>query len=173
MIMSAPLGKHGFGRIVPRAILGASLGAIASALIAEHLFDLEPCVLCLYQRIPYAVTGVLAALAIFLSARGYSPKGLIIACGFVFLAGSALAFFHVGVQQHWWGSVTVCGGELASGADVTDLAAQLDSAPRKPCDEVDWRLFGLSMAGYNTLLSLAMSLAAVTGGWYLGKGTRL
>lgn len=169
IIMSMPLGKQAFDRILPLAIFAASLGAIASAFIGEYLFDLEPCVLCLYQRVPYAVTGVLAALAIFLSARGHSPKGLIIACGFVFVAGSALAFYHVGVQQHWWGSVTVCGGDLASGADVTDLATQLASAPRKPCDEVDWRLFGLSMAGYNTLVSLAMSVAALAGGWYFGK----
>lgn len=167
--MSVLLGSHACARALPLAILGVSLGALASAFTAQYVFDLEPCVLCLYQRVPYAVTGALAALAIFLSARGQARQWLVIACGLVFLAGSALAFYHVGVEQHWWESVAACGGELSSGVDVTNLAAQLSSAPRKPCDQVDWRLFGLSMAGYNSLMSLGLGVAAIAGGWYFGK----
>jgi disulfide bond formation protein DsbB len=113
----------------------------------------------------------LAALALLLSARGQSRQWLVIACGWVFLAGSALAFYHVGVEQHWWGSVAACGGELSSGVDVTDLAAQLSGPQRRPCDQVDWRLFGLSMAGYNSVVSLGLGVAAIAGGWYLGKET--
>jgi len=167
--MSVSLGSPAVERALPLAILVVSMGAMASAFIAQYVFGLEPCVLCLYQRVPYAITGTLAALALLLSARGQPREWLVTACGFVFLAGSALAFYHVGVEQHWWGSVAACGGELSAGINVSDLAAQLSSAPRKPCDQVDWRLFGLSMAGYNSLVSLGLGVAAIAGGWYLGK----
>ncbi len=170
MGMSASMDSHTYDRAIPLAILAASMGAIASAWIAEHVFDLEPCILCLYQRVPYALTAALAAVAIVVAARGRSPRWLVTICGAVFLAGSALAFYHVGVQQHWWGSVAACGGQLSSGVNVTDLATQL-AGPQKPCDQVDWRLFGLSMAGYNSLISMGLGLAALAGGWYLGKET--
>ena len=167
--MSVSLGTHVGGRALPVAILIVSMGAIAGAFTAQYVFGLEPCVLCLYQRVPYAITGALAALAIFLSARGQAPPWLVIACGVVFLAGSALAFYHVGVEQHWWGSVAACGGELSSGVSVTDLTAQLATEQRRPCDQVDWTLFGVSMAGYNSAVSLGLGVATIAGGWYLGK----
>ncbi len=167
--MSVSLGTLAGARALPVAILVVSMGAIASAFTAQYVFGLEPCVLCLYQRVPYAITGALAALAIFLSARGQASRWLVIACGAVFMAGSALAFYHVGVEQHWWGSVAACGGELSSGVNVKDLTSQLASQPRRPCDQVDWTLFGLSMAGYNSLASLGLGVAAIAGGWRLGK----
>ena len=61
-----------------------------------------------------------------------------------------MAFFHVGVQQHWWSSVAGCGGVPVSGMSVEDLSATALAHPPKPCDVVDWRLFGLSLAGWNT-----------------------
>ena len=62
-----------------------------------------------------------------------------------------MAFYHVGVEQHWWGSFAACGGELATDLTLEDLKAQLGGGniPRKPCDRIDWELFGLSLAGYN------------------------
>lgn len=167
--MLASHETQAFARAISLVILVASIGALASALTAEHVFDVEPCALCLYQRIPYGVTGALAAFAIVLSVRRRSPRWLVIACGVVFLIGAALAFYHVGVQQHWWASVTACGGQLSTGANVTDLASQLAGPQPKACDEVDWSLFGVSMAGYNSLISMALGVAAIAAGWYLGK----
>lgn len=167
--MSAHLGTIPRARILAFAILGVSVGAIAMAFIAQYVFGLEPCVLCLYQRVPFAIAAALAALALLSSARGPMSQWLTTACGVVFLAGSALAFYHVGVEQHWWRSVAACGGELSTGVSVKDLAAQLAASPRKPCDEVDWRLFGLSLAGYNVLVSFALGVGTIVCARYLGR----
>lgn len=150
---------------IPLAILAVSVGSLAMAFAAQYLFGLDPCILCLYQRIPYAVTVVLAAAALAAPTRGRLRPGLVALCAGVFFAGAALAFYHVGVEQHWWGSFAACGGELATDLTLEDLKAQLGGGniPRKPCDRVDWELFGLSLAGYNGIASLALGVASLVG----------
>ena len=155
------------GRMIPLAVLAASVGALGTAYVAEIVFGLEPCILCLYQRVPYAVTGVLAVLA--LSARpGTVQAATVGVCGVVFAAGAAIAFHHVGVEQHWWASAA-CGGELATGTSLADMKAQLSRPQPTACDAVDWTLFGLSMATYNAAASLALAGAALAGARMLIK----
>ena len=155
------------GRMIPLAILAASLGALGTAYVAEIVFGLEPCILCLYQRVPYAVTGGLALLA--LSTRPGSVQAASVGiCGVVFAAGAAIAFYHVGVEQNWWASAA-CGGELATGISLADMQALLSRPQPKACDAVDWTLFGLSMATYNAAASLALAGAALAGARMLIK----
>lgn len=167
--MIALLGTIPKVRLFALAVLTVSLGAIAMAFIAQYAFDLEPCILCLYQRVPFAVAAVLAALALLPFARGQVSLWLTTACGIVFLAGSALAFYHVGVEEHWWASVAACGGAPSTGLSVEDLADQLASGPQKPCDEVNWRLFGLSLAGYNVMISFALGVVTIACARSLGR----
>lgn len=159
---------------IPLAILAVSVGALAMAFAAEYLFGLDPCILCLYQRIPYAVTVVLAAAALVAPTHGRLRTGLVTLCAVVFFAGAALAFYHVGVEQHWWGSIAGCGGELATDLTLEDLKSQLTGGfvPRKPCDRVDWELFGLSLAGYNGFASLALGVASLAGARLVARGAR-
>jgi len=159
---------------IPLAILAVSVGALAMAFAAEYLFGLDPCILCLYQRIPYAVTVVLAAAALLAPTRGRLRPGLVALCAGVFFAGAALAFYHVGVEQHWWGSFAGCGGELATDVTLEDLKSQLTEGfiPRKPCDRIDWELFGLSLAGYNGIASLALGAACLAGAHLVRRGAR-
>ena len=155
------------GRMIPLAILAASVGALGTAYVAEVFFGIEPCALCLYQRVPYAITGVLAVLA--LSARpGAVQVATVGVCGIVFAAGAAIAFYHVGVEQHWWAS-PACGGELAAGLYPADMKAALSAPQPKACDEVDWTLFGLSMATYNAVSSLVLAGATLAGARMLIK----
>jgi disulfide bond formation protein DsbB len=159
---------------IPLAILAASVGSLATAFAAQYLFGLDPCILCLYQRIPYAVTVVLAAAALVTPTRGPLRPGLVTLCAVVFFAGAALAFYHVGVEQHWWGSIAGCGGELATDLSLEDLKAQLTEGfiARKPCDRVAWELFGLSLAGYNGIASLALGVACLAGARLIRRGAR-
>jgi len=149
--------------LAPFGIFAVSAAALVNAYIAEYVFDLEPCILCLYQRVPYAVAGVLGLLALT------SPRvrvWAVAAAGGVFLAGAAIAFYHVGVEQHWWASAAGCGGAgVDKGpATVEDLQRMLKNLkPVKPCDEVDWTLFGLSMATYNVPTSLALAVGSFWG----------
>ncbi len=151
--------------LAPFGIFAVSATALANAYIAEYAFGLEPCILCLYQRVPYAVAGVLGVVALM------SPRvrvRAVAAAGVVFLIGAAIAFYHVGVEQHWWASVAACGagggapGDIGGPATVDELRQMLTRAkPVKACDEVDWTLFGLSMATYNVALSLALATASL------------
>ncbi len=151
--------------LAPFGIIAVSVAALANAYTAEYVFGLEPCILCLYQRVPYAVAGVLGVAALMI------PRvrtGAVAASGGVFLVGSAIAFYHVGVEQHWWVSAASCAGgggapgDIGGPATVDELRQMLMRAePVKACDVVDWTLFGLSMATYNVGLSLALGTASL------------
>jgi disulfide bond formation protein DsbB len=149
-------------RIAPFLIAAVSAGALAVALISEHVFGLEPCVLCYYQRYAYA-----AALAAGLlgTAMGAARNNAALFCligALIFLAGAAIAGFHVGVEQQWWRGTEGCHlPSIEPGMSVDDLRAVLEARENvTPCDEVPWSLFGISMAGYNFIVSLILAGAA-------------
>lgn len=155
------------------AILLASLGALATAFAGQYLFGLEPCVLCLYERVPYALTGLIAAAALVLPVGEGGRGGAAALCAFLFLAGAALAFYHVGIEEHWWTStIPGCTGRLPADLSLEELRARLAAPPRRPCDEVDWRLFGITLAGYNGVVSLALAIASAAGARLIGKGAK-
>lgn len=146
--------------LIPRYFLYvamlASAGALVTALIAQYGFGLTPCVLCSYQRIPYAAVLVfgLCALAI----GQWDHRGVASALGGVFLVSAALAFYHNGVEQQWWAAATSCGGGGALPISVLDLKYALsESTMPRACDDISWTLFGLSITVYNTFLSLALA----------------
>ena len=144
------------------AILVISLVALATALAGQYLFNLEPCILCLYERVPWALAALVAAvgLAGWTEKRYRLPLAL---CAAIFAAGGALAFYHVGVEQHWWGSFAGCAGRPVGGLTLDDLRPESLAGGLKPCDRVDWRLFGVSLAGYNAVASTLMSLGCLAG----------
>jgi disulfide bond formation protein DsbB len=84
---------------------------------------------------------------------------LLAASGVALLVGAGIAAFHVGVEQHWWAGTAGCGVTSAA-TSLEELRAQVLAAPVTRCDEVPWALFGISMAGYNTVIALALSVFA-------------
>jgi disulfide bond formation protein DsbB len=151
--VSARFDKAG---LIAGLVLLASVFSLATAFLGEHVFGLEPCILCLYERVPYVVAAVLVGAALVLAPPSRWRGMLLAMAAAVFALGAAVAFYHVGVEEHWWGSIAACGGELATGLDGEDLRS-LSPSDLKPCDRVDWRLFGLSLAGYNALFSLILA----------------
>ena len=134
----------------------ASGGALTTALIAQYGFGLAPCVLCSYQRIPYAAVLVFGVCAF--AVGKWDHRGVASALGGVFLVSAALAFYHNGVEQHWWSAATSCGGGGALPISVQDLKRALsDGGMPRACDDISWSLFGLSITIYNTVLSLALA----------------
>ncbi len=147
--------------------LVASILILGAALFYQYVDGLYPCVLCIYQRIPYGAAIALAGVGLLLGARGANPgpgavvSGLALLCGLGFVAGAGVAAFHVGVEQGWWQGTEACvgvGGDLES---IDALRAAVLAAPAVRCDEVVWQFMRISMAGWNFLLSL--TLAGVTG----------
>jgi Disulfide bond formation protein DsbB len=158
-------------RLSLAALVAIGLGALAMALVGQYVFGLVPCVLCLYQRAPYAVVAGLAALGLVLPLSAAARRRLIAASGVVFLLGAGLAFYHVGVEHHWWGAVTGCAGTPVAQLTVDQLQSQLWT-PQKPCDQVDFRFIGLSLAGWNAIMSLALALGCVLQTARLGSRRR-
>lgn len=137
-------------RIYPAFLIIVGAGSLAVAFTAQYGFDLEPCILCLYQRVPFAVAIALGGVGLWRPQWLGAVFALAIA---TFAINSAIAVYHTGVEQHWWVSAAGCGGDLSTQVSTTDLLAALDSKPPKRCDEIDWTILGISIANWNVLYS--------------------
>jgi disulfide bond formation protein DsbB len=150
-------------------LLLASLAVLATALTAQYGFGILPCPLCIYQRIPYGTVVALALLGLALRLDSRPLAALLGLCALAFLTNSGLAFYHVGVEQHWWAGPDACSAGKGAAQSVEDLLAQLSKPVKIPsCDQVSWSLFGISLAGFNLLASLglaAFSSVAARRGW--------
>ncbi len=142
-------------------ILAASLAILAAVWIFQAL-GYPPCELCLTQRYAFYAAAPLAALTAFLASRsayGLARAGFAL-LAVAFVANAALAAYHVGVEYHWWAGPTACTGGLSGSLGVNDLAKALDSVKVVRCDEVQLRIAGLSLAGWNVLASAALAIYA-------------
>jgi disulfide bond formation protein DsbB len=142
-------------------IAAASLATLAAVWIFQAL-GYAPCELCLTQRYAFYVAAPLALLIALLasrSAHGLARTGSVLLAA-AFAANAVLAAYHVGVEYHWWPGPTACTGGLAGPLDVNDLAKALNSIKVVRCDEVQLRIAGLSLAGWNVVASAALAVYA-------------
>jgi disulfide bond formation protein DsbB len=159
-------------RTAPTLVLAASVSALGAAYFFQYVVGLQPCILCLYQRLPYAATIALGliALGLALAGRPQPVPWLLGLCAVAFAVGGAIAAFHVGVEQHWWRGTSECTGAAIDATNVDDLRAQLMAAPVVRCDEVAWSLLGISMAGYNILMSFCLAAFSALAALRLRRG---
>lgn len=148
------------------AIFIISAAALAGAWFFEIVLKLRPCPLCLEQRLPYHIIIPLSLLT-GIAALVHAPHKLL-TVGFVAitvaaLAGAALGAYHAGVEWHWWPGPTDCSGPLTDFSSKGSLLDQLQSVQVVRCDEAAWRFLGLSLAGYNVLISLLLAAIAMIG----------
>jgi disulfide bond formation protein DsbB len=152
---------------LPLLVLLASAGALLTAFAAQYWGGLQPCVLCLYQRWPYAVAIALALVAL---ALGGAARGWVVAlAGVAFAIGAAIAVFHVGVEHGWWQGTTECGATIKADT-IEALRAQLLKAPVVRCTDVAWSFAGISMAGFNAIASVLLAAVTLTGARRLVRG---
>ncbi|BAI73157.1 disulphide bond formation protein [Azospirillum sp. B510] len=146
-------------RIAAPLLALASAGVLLSALFFQFVLGYQPCVLCIMQRWPYVAVMALGLVTwLFRRWRGVGDA-LLVVSGLALLAGAGIAAYHVGVEQHWWAGTSSCGGSAPANS-LEALRAQVLAAPVTRCDEVAWSLFGISMAGYNVVISLALAAYA-------------
>ncbi len=142
------------------------LGALASAglLAGAHAFETfgryEPCELCYTQRDVHWLALWVGALSFGVSF--WRPGVARIACwvlGLVFLGSAVLATYHAGIEWRWWPGPAACTGSHFKGVSASDMAKLLSgvSSHVVQCDEAAWRMFGVSMAGYNALISAVLA----------------
>ncbi len=158
---------------IRQVALAVALGAAATvggALVFEHAFGYVPCKLCLIQRNPYYVAIPLGLAAAVLPPR-WGRIGLWL-LALVFVVSAGLGAYHAGVEWGLWAGPSDCGGGSGAGAgNVGDFLNQLQTTRVVSCTEAAWRFLGLSLAGWNVLISLA--LAGVAAEAAAGKGQRL
>jgi len=146
------------------ALIGvASLALIAGAWFFELVLHLRPCKLCLEQRMPhYAAIGL--ALAGLLLARSPRLQWLVLLGLAALMAWSAgLGVYHAGVEWGWFVGPNDCGGAAAAATGMQDFMKQLQTTRIVACSEAAWRFLGLSLAGWNALVSAGLFLLAVFG----------
>jgi disulfide bond formation protein DsbB len=134
------------------AILTPTL-LLGGALVSQYVFHLVPCEMCLWQRWPHLAGIAFALLAIV--ARGNPPasRALTGLAALAIIVSGAIGAFHAGVEYHWWAGPSHCTAPALSGSG-RDMLAQIMAAPVVMCDRAQWTLGGISLAGFNAILSL-------------------
>lgn len=148
------------------AIVAVGFGAVAAAVTLQMFHLAAPCVLCIYQRIPYLVAGVLALLALLLRKNDGATRFLLGLCALAFFVNAGIAFYHSGVERHWWASSAGCevNQEILRDPQAARLALLRTEASE--CDRIDFTILGFSLANWNVPICLALalfSLLAATG----------
>lgn len=140
-------------KLAQRLALGVPALLLAGAFVSEHLFGLYPCEMCWWQRWPH-----FTAIALALASTVAAPRRLWIAlAALAVLTSGLIGAYHAGVEYGWWEGLTACANTAGSeGGDP--LQAILD-APLVRCDQAPWSLAGISLAGWNFLISTASALA--------------
>ena len=148
------------------AVTVIAAATLAGAWFFQLVLDIRPCPLCLEQRYAYYLAIPLGALVALAAARGASRP--LLAIGLVILALAALGnaglgVYHAGVEWKFWQGPTDCTGPILDLGSAGNLLQRLDTVKVIRCDEVQWRFLGLSLAGYNVLISLLMAVIALWG----------
>ncbi len=161
----------------PAAAAALAVAVIAAATLLgawffQFVLKYPPCPLCLDQRIAYYVTIPLGVL-LFVMARVGAPAALVrvglLVVLVASLANAGLATYHSGIEWHWWAGPTDCSGPLNELGGGGGLLGQIQDIHVVRCDQAAWRFLGLSLAGYNVLISLALAAIAF---WGLGAAGR-
>lgn len=142
-------------------VIAVCVAAIASALAAQYGFGLKPCELCLAQRIPFLVGGLLGAASAYPGLATGLRNGLIALAGVLLLGNSGLAFYHVGVEHHWWASS--CSSANSPPVDVSgaDFLASLNRPATVSCDQPSWEWHGITMAAMNIVYSFGAGVVTL------------
>lgn len=150
-----------------RATIALVLGLFAFALILgalgfQYLGHLPPCEMCMWQRYPHIAAGVVGVGGFLLLRVGIFPGRtagtLAVVTALLIALSGVIGVYHAGVEWHWWPGPSACTGSAFHATGALNL-----NAPIVMCDHAAWRLFGLSLAGYNAILSLGAAAAGLAG----------
>jgi disulfide bond formation protein DsbB len=160
-----------FSRTQPVAASAAAIAAggiltILGAFYFQYVLGYRPCPLCLEQRVAYYVAIPLAAMILLGLSVGSSRKVMtlaLLAIAAAMLWNAGLGVYHSGVEWQWWPGPQDCAGATPDFSSGGSLLDQINRTRVVRCDEAAWRFLGLSLAGYNVLISLALAAVALWG----------
>jgi disulfide bond formation protein DsbB len=149
--LSWPAAARLIGLLLPLALLGGALGS-------QYLGGLHPCDMCYLQRWPHAAAILLALLAFTAPAESPRARNLTLGAALAIAISGVIGVYHAGVEAKLWEGFTACTA-MGKGLSTADLFKQISSAPLVRCDEIQFRFLGISMAGWNAILSLGGAAA--------------
>ncbi len=136
---------------------------IGGAYVSQYGFGLYPCEMCWWQRYPH-----FAAIGLALLSYVIAPQKLWVALAAIaIIASGAIGGFHAGVEYGWWQGITDCASTATREAG-TSIMDSITNAPMIRCDRAPWQFLGVSLAGWNFLISVAGGLAIL---YFLAKRT--
>jgi len=142
------------------------LGLLTGAYISQYIGGLYPCEMCWWQRYPHLEALALSFIAFFVNNSSY--RRALVALSALGIASSGLiGGFHAGVEYGWWEGLTACTATISGSGD--DLLKSIMNAPLVRCDVAPWTLFGISLAGYNFLLSFGGAMLILALIWRTKK----
>jgi disulfide bond formation protein DsbB len=133
--------------LLPLALLGGALGS-------QYIGGLHPCEMCYWQRYPHGAAILLALLAFTASAGSRNARVLTLLAALAIAVSGAIGVYHAGVEAKIFEGLTQCTATVHRGLSNAELLQQITHAPLVRCDEVQFRFLGISMAGWNAIVSL-------------------
>lgn len=144
---------------IARALaLATPLALLAGAYASQYLGGLHPCEMCWWQRYPHMAAIPLALLAYATASTTPMSRLMTALAAFAIAASGGIGLFHAGVEYGWWEGLTACSTAMGAG-NAADILDAIMAAPIARCDVAPWSLLGISLAGYNGLLSVGAALA--------------
>lgn len=149
--LSAASAARLIALVLPVALLSGAVGS-------QYLGGLHPCEMCYWQRWPHSVAIALALLAFTAPARTRNARVMILFAALAIAVSGAIGVYHAGVEAKIFEGFTQCSANVTTGLSNAQLLQQITHAPIVRCDEVQFRFLGISMAGWNAILSLGGAL---------------
>jgi disulfide bond formation protein DsbB len=137
--------------LLPLALLGGALGS-------QYFGGLHPCEMCYWQRWPHGAAILFAALAFTAPAESSRARNLTLLAALAITISGIIGVYHAGVEAKVFPGFTTCTA-MPKGLTTAEMLEQITHAPLVRCDQVQWSLFGISMAGWNAILSLSGAAA--------------
>ena len=139
--------------------LAAPLLLLGGALLSQYVGGLYPCEMCWWQRYAHGAALILSGLAFTAPAPGNRARAFTALAMLAIAVSGVIGAFHAGVEYHWWEGLTRC---TSTGAGSL---GDIMSIPLVRCDQSQWNFYGVSLAGFNAILSLGA--AAIVAGLLL------
>ena len=137
-------------------IFSLSFFSLIAALYVEYILGFKPCILCIYQRIPYAIAILISLIAYFIGNRNI----LLIILGLTFFAGILLSGYHVSIEKGIIEPLFSCTGENVKSLVKEEILKSLNNI-QPDCRDVDFSLFGISLATLNFIISFVLTIVIV------------
>ncbi len=139
-------------------------GMLAGAYYFQYVQGLYPCEMCWWQRYPHFAAIPVAALA-YLNKNSGIQRVLTALAALAILTSGLIGGYHAGVEYGWWEGLTSCSSTVGAGTSSEDYLKSILNAPLTRCDAAPWTLFGISIAGFNFILSGLGSILILSSIW--------